>query len=109
MVCSAVTCDPARGEVTVGEDGAPLAFDAVFGPVCTQADIYDSVASPIVESALGGVNGTIFAYGQACACGAAGGRCAPAALSAEPHRRGAARLLRWTVRKWSVIPRCSTV
>lgn len=39
-------------------------FDAVFGPNDTQKHIYDICASGMVESVLGGYNGTFFAYGQ---------------------------------------------
>lgn len=39
-------------------------FDAVFGPNCTQREIYDTCAAGVVESVLNGYNGTVFAYGQ---------------------------------------------
>lgn len=39
-------------------------FDQTYGPGCTQREIYDKTASPIVDSVLEGFNGTIFAYGQ---------------------------------------------
>ena len=39
-------------------------FDKVFGEKSTQQQIYDEVAAEIVQSALDGFNGTIFAYGQ---------------------------------------------
>ena len=39
-------------------------FDQVFKQTCTQEDIYNSVAKPIVADVLSGFNGTIFAYGQ---------------------------------------------
>jgi centromeric protein E len=39
-------------------------FDHVFSPEDTTDDLFDSVAKPVVDSALEGVNGTIFAYGQ---------------------------------------------
>ena len=39
-------------------------FDHCFGPGSTNADVYSAVADSIVETALGGYNGTIFAYGQ---------------------------------------------
>jgi hypothetical protein len=39
-------------------------FDHAFSPSATQADIYETIASPIVSDVLKGVNGTIFAYGQ---------------------------------------------
>ncbi len=39
-------------------------FDHVFQPKSHQADIYETVAKPIVADVLNGYNGTIFAYGQ---------------------------------------------
>lgn len=39
-------------------------YDSVFGPDSTNEDVYQAIASPIVESALGGFNATVFAYGQ---------------------------------------------
>ena len=39
-------------------------FDYVFGMDCTQREIYDTVAFPIVDSIFQGYNGTVFAYGQ---------------------------------------------
>jgi Tfp pilus assembly pilus retraction ATPase PilT len=31
---------------------------------CTQKEIYEEAAKPIIESVLDGFNGTVFAYGQ---------------------------------------------
>ncbi|XP_041472776.1 kinesin-related protein 5-like [Lytechinus variegatus] len=39
-------------------------FAGVFGPTSTQDEVFDSVASHIVDGFLSGYNGTIFAYGQ---------------------------------------------
>lgn len=39
-------------------------FDYIFTEECTQMDLYKHIAYPIVEKALHGYNGTIFAYGQ---------------------------------------------
>ena len=39
-------------------------FDAVYDWNCTQGDIYDETARPLVDSVLEGFNCTIFAYGQ---------------------------------------------
>jgi len=48
-----------------GEDKAKsFKFDHIFGPECTQMDLYRLIAYPIVEKTLQGYNGTIFAYGQ---------------------------------------------
>lgn len=55
-------------------EGKPLAeritgrtffsFDKTFGEDTTTKEVYDSVAKGIVSSAVSGLNGTIFAYGQ---------------------------------------------
>eukprot|EP01135_Chromosphaera_perkinsii_P012320 Nk52_evm12s2635 gene=Nk52_evmTU12s2635 len=39
-------------------------FDRVFGMRATNADIYHSLAKPLILSCMDGINGTIFAYGQ---------------------------------------------
>jgi len=39
-------------------------FDAVYDWNCTQKEIYEQTAKPIVNSVMEGYNGTIFAYGQ---------------------------------------------
>lgn len=41
-----------------------FSFDRIFDPTCTQQEVYDFAAKPIIESVLEGFNGTIFAYGQ---------------------------------------------
>ncbi len=39
-------------------------FDNTFGEDCTTTQIYNDVAKSIISSAVSGINGTIFAYGQ---------------------------------------------
>ncbi|KAL0245124.1 hypothetical protein GEMRC1_009204 [Eukaryota sp. GEM-RC1] len=39
-------------------------FDNVYGSETEQRRVYDETALPLVDSVLGGYNGTIFAYGQ---------------------------------------------
>jgi kinesin family protein 3/17 len=39
-------------------------YDFAFPPACTQEEIYELTSAPIVDGALQGFNGTIFAYGQ---------------------------------------------
>lgn len=39
-------------------------FDGVYGPESTQAELYETTVSPIVEEVLKGFNCTVFAYGQ---------------------------------------------
>merc|ERR1711935_751263 len=46
------------------EDSKSFTFDAIYDWNSKQQDIYDETARPIVEAVLGGMNGTIFAYGQ---------------------------------------------
>jgi kinesin family member 5 len=41
-----------------------FAFDRIFPPESSQAEVYDSAAKPVVEDVLRGFNGTIFVYGQ---------------------------------------------
>ncbi|TYI18272.1 hypothetical protein ES332_A07G077900v1 [Gossypium tomentosum] len=41
----------------------PFAFDKVFGPSCLNETVYEGVKT-VALSALGGINATIFAYGQ---------------------------------------------
>ncbi|KAG8655896.1 kinesin-like protein KIN-7D, mitochondrial isoform X3 [Manihot esculenta] len=42
---------------------AAYAFDRVFGPHTTSQEVYDVAAKPVVQAAMEGVNGTVFAYG----------------------------------------------
>ncbi|XP_071488946.1 uncharacterized protein [Diadema antillarum] len=44
--------------------GKPYTFDRVFVEDETTQDVYEEIAQPIVESAMDGYDGTIFAYGQ---------------------------------------------
>lgn len=51
------------------DDGATLtgkrfSYDNVFGPGVTTPQVYESLCKAIIEGALEGYNGTIFAYGQ---------------------------------------------
>ncbi|KAK5672677.1 hypothetical protein QVD99_000188 [Batrachochytrium dendrobatidis] len=39
-------------------------FDHIFGQASITADVYNILASDLVESCMKGINGTIFAYGQ---------------------------------------------
>ena len=44
--------------------GSTQEFDNVFDTSTSTEDIFDKVAKNLVNSVLGGINGTIFAYGQ---------------------------------------------
>lgn len=61
--CAIILKNPKAGE---GEPVRSFTFDAVFGQNDTQKHIYDVCAYSMVESVLGGYNGTFFAYGQVC-------------------------------------------
>ncbi|KAL3662858.1 hypothetical protein V7S43_012259 [Phytophthora oleae] len=69
----ALTCVPALNVVSLTdpETGAPLTgkgnvfqYDQIFDASSDSHAIYERVARRIVRSTLGGINGTIFAYGQ---------------------------------------------
>ena len=47
-----------------GSAGKEYKFDCVFAPDSTTGDVYEPLCLPIVEAALEGFNGTLFAYGQ---------------------------------------------
>jgi kinesin family protein 3/17 len=49
--------------VKTEEGDKTFTFDYTFGIDARQDDVYDQTARPIVESVMGGYNGTIFAYG----------------------------------------------
>nr|CAH7761503.1 unnamed protein product [Callosobruchus chinensis] len=62
-----VVCDYRENLIVLkknGEHTKPFKFDHVFGSSTAQLDMYRMIAFPIVEKALEGYNGTIFAYGQ---------------------------------------------
>jgi hypothetical protein len=68
-----VEVDPATAQVSLRAPGgaaagpdAPRAFtfDAAFDCDSSQLEVYENAAQGIVNSVLGGYNGTIFAYGQ---------------------------------------------
>ena len=53
----------------VGTDGGTAAattftFDNIFTPLDASAELFQAVAAPVVDSAMAGMNGVIFAYGQ---------------------------------------------
>eukprot|EP00170_Pyropia_yezoensis_P003000 contig_12556_g3007 len=43
---------------------ATYTYDHLFLPGSTNEQVYDAVAAPIVRSAVSGINGVVFAYGQ---------------------------------------------
>ncbi|CAD8061889.1 unnamed protein product [Paramecium primaurelia] len=60
-----VTYNDKQITVTVGSnDKQDFAFDRIFGPDSEQADVFEEVGKPILDSVMNGYNGTIFAYGQ---------------------------------------------
>ena len=54
---------PKANTVVLGESRA-FRFDDAFGPGATQAEVYDRLVSPLVESCFRGYNATVLAYGQ---------------------------------------------
>nr|XP_023013785.1 kinesin-like protein KIF3A [Leptinotarsa decemlineata] len=62
-----VVCDHKENLIALkknGEHTKPFKFDHIFSTNTAQLEMYRMVAFPIVEKALEGYNGTIFAYGQ---------------------------------------------
>ncbi|XP_019865591.2 kinesin-like protein KIF3A [Aethina tumida] len=62
-----VLLDPKENLIVLkkNEDSTkPFKFDYIFNENAAQLDLYRLIAYPIVEKALQGYNGTIFAYGQ---------------------------------------------
>lgn len=78
-----------------GSAGKEYKFDCVFAPDAGTTDVYEPLCLPIVEAALEGFNGTLFAYGQVrgsqlARVGApptARGCCPPAPRRRAPARR----------------------
>jgi len=64
-----VTIDRHAHSVQVRDPGNSSAngswqFDSILDSATTNEEVYASVAKDVVTSSLGGINGTIFAYGQ---------------------------------------------
>ena len=65
-----VEMDVPRGQVTLtnpkspGEDARKFTFDRIFDWTCTQREVYEGAAKPIVDACIEGFNGTVFCYGQ---------------------------------------------
>ncbi|CAD8081819.1 unnamed protein product [Paramecium sonneborni] len=60
-----VTFNEKQITVIVGtNDKQDFTFDRIFGPDSEQADVFEEVGRPILDSVMNGYNGTIFAYGQ---------------------------------------------
>lgn len=52
-------------EVSVGDgDKNRFTFDAVFGPHCSQADLYAAIGADVVKHSLEGYNACVMTYGQ---------------------------------------------
>ncbi len=62
-VFQAVTSTKCNVMKNIGEV-KPFTFDTVFDEHSTQDEVYDKVAKNIIDGALSGYNGTLFAYGQ---------------------------------------------
>ena len=64
-----VTVDEKNGTVDVngkelGKDSKRYTYDQVYGQDSKQEVIYKNAFNPLIQSAIDGYNGTIFAYGQ---------------------------------------------
>uniref|UniRef100_A0A182YFI4 Uncharacterized protein n=1 Tax=Anopheles stephensi TaxID=30069 RepID=A0A182YFI4_ANOST len=49
---------------TIDGNGDPFVFDHIFDETVSTRELFDTVCRPVILSALNGINGTIFAYGQ---------------------------------------------
>ncbi|XP_028905217.1 kinesin-like protein KIF3B [Ornithorhynchus anatinus] len=85
-----VAVDSKLGQVSVRSPRAPheapktFTFDAVYDWTAKQLDLYDEAFRPLVDSVLGGFNGTIFAYGQT----GTGKTYTMEGVRGDPERRG---------------------
>jgi kinesin family protein 5 len=55
---------PDTTTVHMPDSNHTFVFDRVFRWDCTQKEVYDNAAKPIINAVLRGFNGTVFAYGQ---------------------------------------------
>ncbi|XP_038606447.1 kinesin-like protein KIF3B [Tachyglossus aculeatus] len=85
-----VAVDSKLGQVSVRSPRAPheapktFTFDAVYDWTAKQLDLYDEAFRPLVDSVLGGFNGTILAYGQT----GTGKTYTMEGVRGDPERRG---------------------
>ncbi|KAI3385000.1 hypothetical protein SNEBB_000303 [Seison nebaliae] len=56
--------EKSQGYINNKKEEYRFKFNNIFTEESTQDFIFDNVAKPVVDSALNGINGTIFAYGQ---------------------------------------------
>uniref|UniRef100_A0A182PPG6 Kinesin motor domain-containing protein n=1 Tax=Anopheles epiroticus TaxID=199890 RepID=A0A182PPG6_9DIPT len=49
---------------SIDGNGDPFVFDHIFDETVSTRQLFDTVCRPVILSALNGINGTIFAYGQ---------------------------------------------
>lgn len=67
-----VTAEKAEGEgtdeqiIVTDTQGRPTAYgyDKVYGPACTQEEVYEDAVAPIVDQVSRGMSCAVFAYGQ---------------------------------------------
>jgi len=53
-----------EGQVNNTKTHYKFKFDGILPMKVTQEEVFDTVAKPVIEDVLSGINGTIFAYGQ---------------------------------------------
>ncbi|XP_050073216.1 centromere-associated protein E [Anopheles maculipalpis] len=49
---------------SIDGNGDPFVFDHIFDETVSTRQLFDTVCRPVILSAINGINGTIFAYGQ---------------------------------------------
>lgn len=59
---SVVECNPHNRTITLSK--RQFTFDSVFDGTVSQSDLYDDIATPLLDAFLGGYNATVIAYGQ---------------------------------------------
>ncbi|XP_032240180.2 chromosome-associated kinesin KIF4 [Nematostella vectensis] len=66
LFISKSSVQPSEGQKNgaVNEHEIGITFNGIFGPYCSQSEVFGEVASTLVYKLFEGYNGTIFAYGQ---------------------------------------------
>ena len=64
ILTEAIGIDTGKDSKNKSESSQTFTFDSVFSSETSQETIFNIVAKPLINSALEGINGTIFCYGQ---------------------------------------------
>lgn len=62
--CIEVGSEGSSHPTSITVEGSKFEFDHVFDVESTQENVYDMVASPLLDEAFKGINCTLFTYGQ---------------------------------------------